>query len=372
MQFCYFHLMPYTGSAETVQDWPVANKIFDPEKGRELYNTYLENMVSAEELGFDWVGCNEHHMSPFGMMANPNIIGASIIQRTKDIKIAMVGALVPLLNPIRIAEEYAMLDVLSGGRLIAGLLRGIPHEYVAYNMPPSESHARLSEAIDLIVKCWTEPEPFGWEGEFYQYRAVSIWPRPIQKPHPRILMSGSNEASAIHAAEKHAMLGIVSAPTMPRTKELIDLYKKTAREHGWEPTKDDILIGMTCSVADDFETAKQQLSDGRAFFARVLGGGLRTAQQLVMHKTRYFDDSARGKFVDASKQAKISVDDLLDAGNVLCGTPEMVVEQIKKQHAILGHGVTNINMKVGDIPNEAISYGMKLFSEQVLPEVRGL
>jgi alkanesulfonate monooxygenase SsuD/methylene tetrahydromethanopterin reductase-like flavin-dependent oxidoreductase (luciferase family) len=81
----------------------------------------------------------------------------------------MLGNLIPLLNPIRVAEEYAMIDVMSGGRLIAGMIRGVPHEYIAYNVVPDESRERLREAAALIVKCWTEPEPFGWEGEFYQY-----------------------------------------------------------------------------------------------------------------------------------------------------------------------------------------------------------
>jgi alkanesulfonate monooxygenase SsuD/methylene tetrahydromethanopterin reductase-like flavin-dependent oxidoreductase (luciferase family) len=274
MQFCYFHLMPYTGSSETVEDWPVANKVFDPEKGRELYNTYLDNMVYAEECGFDWVGCNEHHMSPFGMMANPNIIGASIIQRTKTIKIAMVGALVPLLNPIRIAEEYAMLDVLSGGRLIAGLLRGIPHEYVAYNIPPSQSHARLSEAIDLIVKCWTEPEPFGWEGEFYRFRAISIWPRPVQQPHPPLLMSASSAESARLAAEFKAIAGFLRLTSMEDARKGIQIYRETAREFGWEPDAEHVIVGMNCCIDDTADEAIDTLSDSQAYFFDVLGGGI--------------------------------------------------------------------------------------------------
>jgi alkanesulfonate monooxygenase SsuD/methylene tetrahydromethanopterin reductase-like flavin-dependent oxidoreductase (luciferase family) len=126
-------------------------------------------------------------------MANCNLIGLVLAQRTKTIGLAMLGNLIPLLNPIRVAEEYAMIDVMSGGRLIAGMIRGVPHEYIAYNVVPGESRERLREAAALIVKCWTEPEPFGWEGEFYQYPSVSIWPKPYQKPHPPILMSASNE-----------------------------------------------------------------------------------------------------------------------------------------------------------------------------------
>ncbi|MGH7551996.1 MAG: LLM class flavin-dependent oxidoreductase, partial [Longimicrobiales bacterium] len=161
MKFSFFHLMPWTELTEAPPQWPVSNAGFDPERGKQLYDSYIDTMAFAEECGFDWVGCNEHHFSPYGLMANPNLIGAVLAQRTKNIRIAILGNLIPLLNPIRVAEEYAMLDVLSGGRLIAGMIRGVPHEYIAYNIVPDESRARLREAAALIVKAWTEPEPFG-------------------------------------------------------------------------------------------------------------------------------------------------------------------------------------------------------------------
>src|SRR5688572_11321949 len=118
MKFIYFHLMPWTDIAETGQDWPIANKHFDPAKANGLYKNYIDTMAAAENYGFEWIGCNEHHFSPYGLMSNCNIIGAQLADRTKSARIAMLGNLIPLLNPIRVAEEYAMLDVMSGGRLI--------------------------------------------------------------------------------------------------------------------------------------------------------------------------------------------------------------------------------------------------------------
>ncbi len=127
MKFSFFHLMPWTELEEPPTEWPVSNRSFKPERAKELYDTYTEAMTYAEQCGFDWVGCNEHHYSPYGLMANCNLVGASLAYRTKSIGIAMLGNLVPLLNPIRVAEEYAMIDIMSGGRLIAGFVRGIPH-----------------------------------------------------------------------------------------------------------------------------------------------------------------------------------------------------------------------------------------------------
>lgn len=372
MKFSFFHLMPYTGNSKATDDWPVSNKSFDPKLGKNLINTYMESMVLAEKNGFDMVGVNEHHMSPYGLAANPNIIASALISKTNRASLAVMGQLVPLLNPIRVAEEYAMLDIMSGGRIVAGLLRGIPHEYVAYNVPPDESFDRLNEAIDLIRKAWTENEPFGWEGEFYQFRAISIWPKPMQKPHPRILMSGSNEFSARNAARKKAIFGIANLTSLENSKKLINAYLDEARKCGWQPQPTDILISLTASIDKDADLAKERLAEGRRYFAEVLGGGIRTAQRLVLQKSRYMDDETKKNFVGANKQASISVEDLISSGTVICGTPEQAVAQIKNCHRVLGHGLTNISMKVGNIPDDIITSQIKIFGKEVLPYVKSL
>ncbi|HXQ52782.1 MAG TPA: LLM class flavin-dependent oxidoreductase [Stellaceae bacterium] len=374
MKFNFFHLMPWCEANEPDQEWPVSNRNFIPEKGTELYRDYIDTMVYAEECGFDWVGCNEHHFSPYGLMSNCNLIGAILVNRTKSVRIAMCGNLVPLLNPIRVAEEYAMLDVMSGGRLIAGFMRGIPHEYVAYNIPPDESWERLAEAFELIVKCWTEPEPFGWEGKYYQYRAVSIWPRPYQKPYPQVLMSASNPDSARFAAERRAIMGMVMLPDLDTARESIRVYKETARANGWEPGPEHILIGAHTLVCDRFEDAKRYLGDGLEYFYNVLAGGPRTAQRLVVQKTRYFQDPAL-QARSAARRGVLKttpIEERIEKGMILCGTPEMVVDQLKRMKDALGHGVMNINMKIGNIPNDVVRRSMTLWGERVVPHVHNL
>ncbi|MPZ59355.1 MAG: LLM class flavin-dependent oxidoreductase [Rhizobiales bacterium] len=366
--------MPWTGITEHGKDWPVANKYFEPERGTEFYQNYIDSMVYAEECGFDLVGCNEHHFSPYGLMANPNLIAAALTQRTKKAKLAVFGNLVPLNNPIRTAEEYAMIDVMSGGRLFAGFMRGIPHEYVAYNSNPSESFGRLHEATELIIKAWTEPEPFGWEGEYYQFRSVSIWPRPRQQPHPPILMSASNTESAEFAARHRAKMGIVLLMDLASTKENIRIYKDVARAHGWEPTAADILIGQHMCICDTDEEAQMHLQAGCNYFYGVLGGGVRTAANLVLKESRFYQGEERRAAVSQRRRdlANEKIEDAIDKGAVLCGSPDSVVKQIKRIHGELGNGVFNITMKVGNIPDPVVRKGMELFKERVLPEVRDL
>ena len=142
VQISLFHLMPYAHLDAAPRTWPVPHRLLDPTQAHDDYGRYLDQMALADELGWDWVGCNEHHYTPYGLMSNPTLIGAALTQRTRRCRIAMLGSLIALNNPVRIAEEYAMLDVMSGGRLIAGLIRGTPNEYIAYGVDP-----RLARAL---------------------------------------------------------------------------------------------------------------------------------------------------------------------------------------------------------------------------------
>jgi alkanesulfonate monooxygenase SsuD/methylene tetrahydromethanopterin reductase-like flavin-dependent oxidoreductase (luciferase family) len=370
-KFCFFHLMPYAEIEESSQDWPIPNEPFKPEKGAELYHTYLDQMTFAEECGFDWVGCNEHHYSPYGLMSNPNLIGSILATRTQRVRLAMLGNLVPLLNPVRVAEEYAMLDVISRGRLIAGFMRGIAHEYAAYNIAPDDSWSRLREAYELIIKAWTEPEPFRWEGEHFKFRSVSIWPRPLQQPHPPVLMSGGSADSAEFAGRKRAMMGIVQLETLETARQNADVYRQAARGSGWEPGPDCILVGTHTCIAETDEEARELLAEAEHYFYTVLSGGPRTAQRIILQQSRYHSQ-AQAEY-QAQRRARLkamSIDDRIEAGTVLCGSPKTVVKQIKRIVDTVGNGVFNVNFKIGRMPNEAVIRGMKLFREQVLPEVR--
>lgn len=351
----------------------MANKQFDPEKGVALYREFIENKVYAEECGFDWIGCNEHHMSPYGLMPNPNLIAAAVIERTRHARILQSGNILPLANPIRVAEEYAMLDVQSGGRLIAGFMRGIPHEYVAYNVRPDESYGRMREACELILKAWTEPEPFGWEGEYYQYRAVSIWPRPVQQPHPPLLMSGSSKESALLAARFRAILGVLGFSDIAMVRGQMDIYRAEARKNGWEAGPEHFIIGLPCCIADTKEEAIRVLDESQRYFGEVLGGGIRTAQQLVLQKTRYYGlDESKKKFGSANRYRETPIEERLEKGIILCGTPDMVIDQIRYLKKALDHGNMNLTIQIGNTPKASVLKTMGHLRDHVFPAVRNL
>jgi alkanesulfonate monooxygenase SsuD/methylene tetrahydromethanopterin reductase-like flavin-dependent oxidoreductase (luciferase family) len=373
MKFSYTHHMPFDKVVDPGADWPVPNKLFDPVTGVPNFREGVDNKIFAEECGFDWVACNEHHMSPYGLMPNPSLIGAIVAHQTKRVGILQSGSILPLNNPVRIAEEYAMIDVLSGGRLVAGFMRGIPHEYVAYNVDPNESYGRMYEAIDLIKKCWTEPEPFGWEGEFFQFRAISIWPKPVQKM-PTILMSGDSELSAKLCAMHRAVLGILRVPTIDYAKEKMNEYRTLAAQNGWTPGPEHFMVAMQCVVADTDKEARELLKEGNRYFNQILMGGQRTAQQLVLTKTRYLksqEDIARRDFkMKVSKE--MTLDERIERGLVICGTPDTAVKQITMLQEQLGFGVLNISCKIGNVPNDAVRRSMMHLRDHVFPKTRHL
>src|ERR1700730_11788209 len=180
MKFTFFHLMPYRplDMAERHKHraaWVVLpNSLYDPRKGADEYAAYIDQLVYAEELGFDVIAVNEHHHNAYGPMPAPNRIASALSQRTKKVKIAILGRALPLVsNPIAIAEEFAMLDNLSRGRIIAGFVRGIGPEYHPHGLNPWLSIERLQQAHDLIVGAWSRPGPFEFEGEHFNFRYVN-------------------------------------------------------------------------------------------------------------------------------------------------------------------------------------------------------
>ena len=165
LRFYFFHLMPYP-FIPPVDDYDscwvsLSNQHYDPHRGQILYNEYLGQLAASERYGFDGAIVNEHHANYYGTMPAPNIIAAMLIKMTSRLPIGIVGNAIPLHgNPLRVAEEVAMLDVISGGRIISGFVRGIGCEYFNNGVPPGDSVDRFNEAHDLILKAWTEDGPF--------------------------------------------------------------------------------------------------------------------------------------------------------------------------------------------------------------------
>ena len=212
-----------------------SNKHFDPVAGSRLYNEFIEQYRLAEAVGFDGIMLNEHHNAPFCMQAKANVFAAILAAITERVKIVILGNPLPLAeNPVRIAEELAMIDMVSKGRLVSGFVRGGGQEQLATGVNPAYNRERFEEAHDLIIRAWTERGPFRWEGTHYHQRVVNPWALPLQQPHPRIWIPGVISKETVIWAARHRYPYIALNTTVEQTQRIWDLYDRTAEEVGFQ------------------------------------------------------------------------------------------------------------------------------------------
>ena len=210
------------------------NRHFDPAKAHKLYNEYHEQYALADEIGFDGIMTNEHHSAYWCGKPAVNLDAAVLTKLTKNVKIAILGNVIAVNDPIRMAEEVAMLDCYSGGRIISGFVRGGAVETLQAGIEPSQNRERFEEAHDLIVKCWTEPGPFRYEGKHYQYRVVNPWVLPMQKPRPDIWFPGTGSPESVVWAAQHGHPYMNLGAVMETTEWLKQIYIDTALEAGYK------------------------------------------------------------------------------------------------------------------------------------------
>ncbi len=362
MKFCCFNPIPWPALDRRPDQWPFPNSAYDSSTGSRIFSQSIEQLVYAEECGFDWVGVGEDHMTAYGITPNPLLILSIIAQRTKRVKLAILGAPLPLLNPIRVAEECAMIDVLSNGRLIAGFIRGVPQNYAAYNIDPDESRARFAQANELIHKAWTHEGVFDWESEYYKFPTVSIWPRPTQCPHPPVLYSANSETSAVLAAKQRAMIGTIhlySMDAIERISAVIAAYKAQAQTDGWEPGPDRFLVGLQTCIAETDEQAMDILRPALDYQYGVLSGTYNKKKREIAEKSGYGYSPV--------EEHPPTIEERLDKGLILCGSPETVIRQIQTLKEKLGIGVLSMHLQVGNMDDRDVRKSMSLFRKHVRP-----
>lgn len=370
MKAALFSAVPYVGPAGK-PGWPVPADPYSTEAAIGAMERALDAFELADEVGFDWVTTAEHHYAPFSMTPNPMVMAGALTQRVRRAKIALLGPTIPILNPVRVAEEFAMVDNLSHGRLVAGMLRGTANEYATYNVNPAESRERFAEALAVIRAAWTEPQPFGWQGRYYKYQGISIWPRPVQQPHPPIFMSGSSPEGGEFAARNHLKLGL-AVTTLPLATEAVRHYRAVAAEAGWTPEPDDILYRVAAFVAETDEEAMAAFEEGPG------GGGsfaLATPTlEAAVARSGYFgrDEAAqRGR-----GRLRRPVEERIELGALVAGSPETVLDQIRRLHRELGAGIIEISLGGAPAPAEVVRErnlrAVELFGTKVIPGLRDL
>jgi len=380
MKFFMIHLMPY---ADMDLDYDkshnsawvtLPNTYFDPKKGPALYNRFIDELAYADELGFDGVCVNEHHQNAYGLMPIPGVIAGALARQTKTVKIAVLGRALPLLTyPLSVAEEYAMLDNISNGRLIAGFVRGIGAEYHSTGVNPAESHDRFHEAHDLILQAWTRPGPSRYEGKYYHFEYVNTWPRVVQQPHPPIWIpsQGSTETInwASHPSRKYVYLQTFSPAD--QLKRFMDMYRAQAEKYGYQASPQQLGWATPVYVSDTDEQARREAKPHiEAFynkFLRMPFEMLIPPGYLSLASMAAVGNKARAAAAGASAT---TIDSVMERGMFICGSPDSVVQQLEYHQKNVGYGKLIAMMQFGTLPHDLTRRNMELFAQKVMPRLR--
>ena len=386
MKFHWFNLMPWPDLPADFREqhrsvWvDVDSRLYDPVRGHEVYNDYLDQLEFAAELGFDGVGVNEHHQNAYGMMPSPQLMASTLARRTTNTAILLLGQSIAYYNPpTRVAEEMAMIDVISGGRLISGFPVGTSMDgNYAVGMNPATLRERYQEAHDLIIKAWAEPDVFAWNGKHHKLRYVNIWPRPIQHPRPPVWIPGGGSIETWDfCAKNNYNYSYLSFSGYLRAEQLMQGFWQRMEEMGQEFNPYQGAFAQQICVAENMAEAQRLYEPHvRYFFERCLhvypgfadAPGYRTEATIRAGLL-----SQTGNIGGGSAQAmNMSWDELVERGFIVAGSPDDVAEQFRDlaEKLKVGHIVSLLHM--GDMPMEKTLYNTEMFATRVIPQLRDI
>lgn len=374
LQFILLEQMPYTALREgheaydsTWVDLP--NTFFDPDAAADLWEGYAREIQLAEQGGFDGVMITEHHATTHNMNASASVAAATLIPRTQRIKLYMAGVPITLVHPNRLAEEYAMLDVLSRGRLVCAFPLGVGMEFWANasQINPATARERFRESMDVLVKAWTEPGPLSYDGQFYTYKYLNVWPRPYQRPHPPIYITGSGSAETVeYAARMGYGYSIVPVPR-PVQLRTFKHYRELAEQLGREVPPDQLIFSCTVYVAESDAVAEREarpsLEGAQWRFSRTTGR-YQTPPGYVSvdeYRRRAGGPQLHGDWLTA-----------IGSGRFAYGSPDTVARHLEAWIEEMASNRVVVSLRFGALPSELVRKNISLFTQEVMPRLRKL
>ena len=369
----YPHLPPFEELSTIRVTLP--SKHFDPKIGADLYNRYLDEHMIADELGLNMM-VNEHHQTATCLDVAAPLSLAILARQTSKGRLCILGN--PIANradPIRIAEEMAMIDCISRGRLDAGFVRGVPYEVFAANTNPTQTLERLWEGVELCVKAWTShDEPFNVESRFTHRRAVNVWPRPYQQPHPPVWVTGSSDVESVKRAARSGYVFATFLQPYSTVQKLFAAYRSSYRDNG-QPGGGGLAFMPLVFTGDTEEEARKGAEQLTWYLKakvepqyRNPPGYVPVAANVQAMKSQ-FDPRSR----TADLMRGVSLDVQKEQGVVMFGTPDQVVEQVKRMYDLVG-GFDHLLMmqQAGFLDHKSTVKSMTLFAKEVYPRIRDL
>ncbi|GAA1019493.1 monooxygenase [Acrocarpospora pleiomorpha] len=391
MKFTYFHLMPFDGLPEDFAQkhrsvWvDIDPRLMDVRRIHHLYNDYLDELEHAARTGFDAIGVNEHHSNAYGLMSSPNMMAASLARRTADTdaKILVMGDAVPLYNPpIRIAEELAMLDVISGGRLITGFPLGSSQDTnYAYGIKPATVRERYYEGFELILKAWQSQEVFSHNGRYTKLRYVNPWPKPLQQPHPPIWVPGSGSLETMDfAIQRGFPFFFLSYFGTEFSGSMLRRFWERAEAAGVDDNPYRVGMFQPILVADTDEEAERLYADHVKYFYRrcthtypgfAEAPGYKSVESLAaVLPPPGAKSTARPDSFRAARDYEWA--DFINLGIIIAGSPSTVREKLEHLSATNRIGNWIALMHIGDMPREKAMNNIELFATKVKPGLSGV
>ena len=321
---------------------------------------------------------NEHHQNAYGLMPSPNIMAAALARSTKDVAVIVMGNSIALYDPpTRVAEEIAMLDGISSGRIVSGFPVGTSMDSnYCYGANPATFREKYYEAEELIIKAWTEEEMFSFDGKYTQLRYVNLWPKPLQRPHPPVWVPGGGSIETWGwTVDKGYLYAYLSYSGFKRGKQVMDGFWKVVDEKGVEPNPYRAGFLQLVCVADSEQEAEERYGPAVEYFYNKMlhvypgfadAPGYRTLATikagLLAQTTRFGRDG-----VDELKWK-----DIVDAGNVVAGTPDQVTEQLEQVATDLRVGHLMLLNQIGSMPHDLAMYNIEKTATEVVPNLRHL
>ncbi|MGO9343384.1 MAG: LLM class flavin-dependent oxidoreductase [Acidimicrobiales bacterium] len=372
MRVFSFHLMPYPDLPDDYEGpaWITCpNSLYDPAAGGALYNRYIDELVHAEELGFDGVCVNEHHQNAYGTMPSPNLIASILARVTSRVRIAVVGNALPLYDPpTRVAEEFAMIDCISGGRLIAGMVVGGGPEYYSFSINPAHAREKFAEAHEIVIRAWTEPGPFEFIGKHYKLRYVNTWPRPVQKPHPEVWIPGAGSLETLEFVARHhyAYMGIPYFH-IDVFDRMFGMFRQACQREGYEAEPRQLGWLVPIFVAETDAEARRRYEEHFWYFVRRLLPGINISPPGYT-SVKSVENVLKGA---ATFALNLETWDEVVAGQyAIVGSPDTVTELLCENVERLGVGNLLGLFQLGTLPADDTRRNLDLFAAEVMPKLR--
>lgn len=329
---------------------------------------FAEEAALADELRFDYFFTTEHHFSgDFSLSPSQPITLTLLAEHTQRLRFGPMVVILPLSQPLRVAEEMIILDHLSGGRLEVGFGRGtLPHEHVMYGIAPSSDRGRLDEGLDVIMRLWGADSPLHFMGEYYEYHGVEMPWRPLQSPHPPVWIPSTSRASAIRWAERDFGTGGFGLLPIEVTSNAFDAYREGRANAELSESGARINYMVATLVAETDEEAKR--------LATLHFGHQMQLFQDEAHVTRRMSGQASLTGSERDPYPRLAREAANGGAryNLVYGSPATVGERIQELRSRLGITLYLGEFSFGHLTAEETARSMTLFSDEVIPKLSGV